>query len=115
MVEQHAAQVRPGKVEDVELLASLGRVLARAVSADRDFPPFRRATRDGYAVRAADLAKLPATLEVIGEIKAGAAPEDLPGDVGPGKPSAIMTGAPAAAGCGCGGHGRIHFTDRQVG
>ena len=28
--------------------------------------------RDGYAVRAADLAQLPATLEVIGEIKAGA-------------------------------------------
>ncbi|MGC2194372.1 MAG: hypothetical protein WA628_06830, partial [Terriglobales bacterium] len=54
VVEQHAAQVQPGKVEDVELLASLGRVLARAVSADRDFPPFRRAMRDGYAVRAAD-------------------------------------------------------------
>ena len=34
--------------------------------------------RDGYAVRAADLSRLPATLEVIGEIKAGARTEDIP-------------------------------------
>ena len=97
-VEQQAERVRPGDVEKVELLASLGRVLAKTVSADRDFPPFRRAMRDGYAVRASDLANLPASLAVIGEIKAGAAPADLPGTVGPGQAAAIMTGAPAPVG-----------------
>jgi molybdopterin molybdotransferase len=98
VVERHAAKVQPGGVEEVELLSSLGRVLACTVSADRDFPPFRRAMRDGYAVRAADLANLPATLEVIGEIKAGAAPEDIPSDVGHGQAAGIMTGAPAPDG-----------------
>jgi molybdopterin molybdotransferase len=95
VVEGQAAQVRPRIKENVELPASLGRVLAEPVAADRDFPPFRRAMRDGYALRAADLAKLPATLEVIGEIKAGAAPEALPREVGAGQAAAIMTGAPA--------------------
>jgi molybdopterin molybdotransferase len=72
--------------------------LAQEVVADRDFPPFRRAMRDGYAVRAADLARLPATLEVVGEIKAGAAVEDLPPEIAPGQAAGIMTGAPAPSG-----------------
>ncbi|HEY0794908.1 MAG TPA: hypothetical protein VGD64_03930, partial [Acidisarcina sp.] len=41
--------------ENVALLESQGRVLAEAVVADRDQPPFRRATRDGFACRAADV------------------------------------------------------------
>ena len=93
LVERHAAEVRTGEVETEQLLASIGRVLAKPVLADRDFPPFRRAMRDGYAVRARDLTQLPTTLEVIAEIKAGAAPEDLPGEVRPGQAAAIMTGA----------------------
>jgi len=97
-VEQHAGGVRPGEAENVDLRASLGRVLAAPIAADRDFPPFPRAMRDGYAVRAADLAQLPATLEVIGEIRAGAPPEALPGSVGRGQAVAIMTGAPAPPG-----------------
>jgi len=97
-VEQHATGMRPAVVETVDLLASVNRVLAQSVIADRDFPPFRRAMRDGYAVRAADLANLPATLQVIGEIKAGAPPESLPAEVGPGQAAAIMTGAPAPKG-----------------
>jgi molybdopterin molybdotransferase len=102
-VEQHAAQVRPGEArpaeaQSVDLLASLGRVLAAPIVADRDFPPFPRAMRDGYALRAADLAQLPATLEVIGEIRAGAAPDELPGEIAPGQAVAIMTGAPAPPG-----------------
>src|ERR1700756_3688174 len=78
LVENHAAQIRPGEVELEQILATAGRVLARPIVADRDFPPFRRAMRDGYAVRASDLARLPGTLQVIGEIKAGAAVEDVP-------------------------------------
>ncbi len=64
--------MRPHGKELVELLDAAGQVLAEPIIADRNFPPFRRATRDGYALRAADLAQLPATLEVVGEIKAGA-------------------------------------------
>ena len=98
VVEGQAAEVRARTKEKVEILASLGRVLAEPIAADRDFPPFRRAMRDGYALRAADLASLPATLEVIGEIKAGAPPEAVPREVGAGQAAAIMTGAPAPNG-----------------
>ena len=97
-VEEHAARVRPGETEDVDLRASLGRVLAAPIVADQDFPPFPRAMRDGYALRAADLTLVPATLEVIGEIRAGAAPEELPREVRSGQAAAIMTGAPAPSG-----------------
>ena len=98
VVERHATEVRPGQVETEQLLASTGRVLAKPIVADRDFPPFRRAMRDGYAVRARDLRQLPANLDVIAEIKAGAAPEDLPAEVRPGQAAAIMTGAPTPDG-----------------
>jgi len=91
-------QARPWGVEGVDLLSALGRVLALPIPADRDFPPFRRAMRDGYAVRAADLAQLPVTLEVIGEIKAGAAASEIPREVNPGQAVAIMTGAPTPSG-----------------
>jgi molybdopterin molybdotransferase len=94
-VEEHATQLRPHGKELVELLDSAGQVLAEAVSADRNFPPFPRATRDGYAVRADDLAQLPATLRVIGEIKAGASDALT---VKAGEAAAIMTGAPAPSG-----------------
>jgi molybdopterin biosynthesis enzyme len=40
LVERHAAEVRTGEVETEQLLASIGRVLAKPVVADRDFPPF---------------------------------------------------------------------------
>jgi len=65
--------------------------LAEGIVADRDFPPFARATRDGYAVRAADVAKTPARLDVIGEIKAGDLPDNLTVDHG--QAVSIMTGA----------------------
>lgn len=94
-VEAHAARMQPPASETVELLPAAGRVLAEPVIADRDFPPFRRATRDGYAVRAADLETLPALLKVIGEIKAGSDPGPT---LAAGHAAAIMTGAPAPAG-----------------
>ena len=96
VVERHAAQAHARGTENVDLLAACGRVLAEALVADRDFPPFRRAMRDGYAVRSADLAQLPATLDVIGEVRAGAA--DVPAEVLSGQAVAIMTGAPSPAG-----------------
>jgi molybdopterin molybdotransferase len=97
LVEEHAAQLRPHGKELVELLEGAGQILAEPILADRNFPPFPRAMRDGYAVRAADLARVPATLEVIGEIKAGARAEDVP-TLQPGQAADIMTGAPAPSG-----------------
>jgi len=98
LVEQHAAALPPGEAERVPLLEAAGRVLAQPVLADRDFPPFRRVMRDGYAVQAADLARLPATLDLVGEIKAGATPENMLARVGTGQAAVIMTGAPAPDG-----------------
>ncbi len=97
-VEEQAARLKPGKASSVTLLAAVGRVLAEPIFADRDFPPFRRAARDGYAVRAADLATLPATLEVVAEIKAGPSAADAAVHLKAGQAAAIMTGAPAPDG-----------------
>jgi molybdopterin molybdotransferase len=104
LVEHHAATLHPRGKELVDLLdgvsvnaTSAGQVLADPVLADRHFPPFPRAMRDGYAVRAADLSRLPATLDVIGEIKAGAGNKDIP-LLQAGQAATIMTGAPAPPG-----------------
>ena len=96
IVEQHAASVRASEVETIELLAARERVLAEEIVADRDFPPFARATRDGYAVHAADVEQVPARLEVIGEIKAGNSAEGLA--IARGQAVSIMTGAPLPTG-----------------
>jgi molybdopterin molybdotransferase len=98
VVETHATGVAARGTETVELLEAAGRVLAEPIAADRDFPPFPRATRDGYAVRAADLATLPAMLNMIGEIKAGEKWAKIPVGVEPGQAVAIMTGAPVPTG-----------------
>ena len=65
-------------------------------SAGEDVPPFANSAVDGYAVRAADLAAVPAELTVVGELAAGAAPYD--GVLEPGQAVRIMTGAPIPAG-----------------
>ncbi len=95
-VEEQASWVTPVAEETVDLLHAAGRVLAESISADRDIPPFPRSTRDGYAVRAADLTTLPAKLKVIGEIKAG--PVQLPSTLDRGEAFSIMTGAPVPQG-----------------
>ena len=69
---------------------ALGRVLADDVLADRNYPPFDRAARDGFAVRAADVAQPGAKLSVIGESRAGVA---FDGVVSAGTCVQIMTGA----------------------
>src|SRR5271168_5588112 len=80
--------------ERVALPEAHGRVLARDVAADRDYPPFDRSARDGYAVRAAE-AVAGATLLCVGEIKAGDVP---PAFSGHGTCLQIMTGAPVPRG-----------------
>jgi molybdopterin molybdotransferase len=90
LVEGLAAELRPRGRELVTLLDAHGRILAEAIHADREFPPFPRAARDGYAVRAGDLGQVPAELQVIGEVRAGSAPDVR---IGAGKAVSIMTGA----------------------
>ncbi len=98
VVEQQAALVSAAAAESVDLLSAVDRVLAESVAADRDVPPFPRSTRDGYALRSADLSHIPGRLEVIGEIKAGASLEKIPTKIDAGQVVAIMTGAPVPSG-----------------
>jgi len=94
IVLEHAHTLKPRDSEMLELIASSRYVLAEAITADRDFPPFDRATRDGYAIRAADLVKVPVRLEVTGEIRAGAKPTESACPLNSGEAVEIMTGAP---------------------
>jgi molybdopterin molybdotransferase len=82
-------------VQDLEIVAlrdARGRVLAEPIRADRDFPPTDRSAMDGYAVRAADVARPGAVLRLTGEIRAGQAPERSAA-VEPGCAVRILTGA----------------------
>ncbi len=98
VVEKHAAEIPPPAAESVELLSAADRVLAEEIFADRNIPPFPRSTRDGYAVRSADVARAPAVLDVIGEIKAGEKLQKIPTSIEPGQAVSIMTGAPVPDG-----------------
>ncbi len=78
----------------VSLDAAYGRVLAEPLRADRDQPPFPRATRDGFTARAEDWGRGPLT--VAGLLRAG---EVWPGPALPrGTCVEIMTGAPVPPG-----------------
>jgi molybdopterin molybdotransferase len=90
-----AMGVRAPLAETVPLHEALSRVLANPVVADRDYPPFDRATRDGYAVRSSDVAQVPTTLRCRGQIKAGGAFNSA---VGSGECIEIMTGAAVPSG-----------------
>jgi molybdopterin molybdotransferase len=93
VLAQTASLATPA-TELVSLLASEDRVLAEAVRADRDQPPFDRSTRDGFAVRAADFGSGP--LNIAGQIRAG---EQWQGPaLEPGTAIGIMTGAPMPEG-----------------
>lgn len=90
IVLQHAAGVKRPSQESVGLVSSLGRVLAVAVRADRDQPPFDRSTRDGFAVRSKE-AMAGGWLTVVGQVAAGSVWEK---GLGGGQTVEIMTGAP---------------------
>ena len=93
-LEQILAKVRPLPTERVELVASLGRVLAETVRSTRVIPPWPNSSMDGYAVRASDTHP-GAALTVVGRIVAGALP-DRP--IGTGETMRIFTGAPLPGG-----------------
>lgn len=83
-------------IETVGLDEAYGRVLAGAVVAKRDQPPFRASAMDGYALRGSDALDRQAPVTVIGESAAGMA---FNGAVLPGQSVRIFTGAPVPADC----------------
>jgi len=79
----------PLPAENVPLAQAHGRVLAADLTALRTQPPAAVSAMDCYAVRAADVAAVPARLRLIGEVAAGH-PFDSP--VGTGQAARIFTG-----------------------
>ena len=94
VVEQVGKRKGPPATAVVSVWDALGLVLAQEVQADREYPPFDRSTRDGYAVRSKE-ATPGAQLKCVGEIKAGDTVREAPA---PGTCLQIMTGAAVPAG-----------------
>jgi molybdopterin molybdotransferase len=90
-----ASARKPVGRESVTIEAALGRTLASDLCALRTQPPFANSAMDGYALRAADTARLPARLRIIGESAAGRA---FAGTVGANEAVRIFTGAPMPEG-----------------
>ena len=72
-LERILSTFAPLAAEQVSLAAALGRVLAADVTARLTQPPAAVSAMDGYAVRAADVAQVPARLRVVGMAPAGGA------------------------------------------
>lgn len=81
--------------EIVTLARALGRTLAQDLTSRLAQPPQAVSAMDGYAVRAADLARLPIRLRQIGVSAAG---NGFPRPVGAGEAVRIFTGAPVPEG-----------------
>jgi molybdopterin molybdotransferase len=90
------------EAEEIDLLESLGYVLAEDVYSEIDVPSFASSVFDGYVVRSVDIAGAsrdkPAKLKVIDMIAAGGLPNKK---VVEGTASRIMTGAPMPDGADC--------------
>ncbi len=70
-------------------------MLAEEVRANRDQPPYDILAMDGFALRSADLVNVPATLEIVEDIKAGDMPTRT---LTSGQCARIMTGTPMPQG-----------------
>src|SRR5436309_6924761 len=91
-----AATIEGTAPESVPVGEAWGRVLARDLVCDVDWPPFDTSAMDGYAVRLEDASRPDATLrERPGIVVAG---ESSPGAISPGEAVRIMTGAPLPSG-----------------
>jgi molybdopterin molybdotransferase len=82
-------------VESVTLHQLRGRTLAEGLKAQRTQPPLAVSAMDGYAIRAGDVAQLPARLKLIGESAAG---HGFHGSLQVGECVRIFTGAPVPDG-----------------
>src|SRR5205807_2922777 len=83
------AGAEPLAAEAAPLADAHGRALAADVKALRTQPPADVSAMDGYAVRAADVATVPARLKLAGEVAAG---HPFEGTVGAGQAARIFTG-----------------------
>ncbi len=84
------AEISAGAAEKVPLAEAHGRVLREQIIALHDAPAADNSAMDGYAVRAEDVQRVPATLDVIGDIPAG---HPTNTHLRPGTAMTIMTGA----------------------
>jgi molybdopterin molybdotransferase len=88
-----AAYQPPERVEPVPTADALGRVLAEAITAPEDLPPFRRSLMDGYAVRAADTtgatSESPRRLAIVADVAMGSVAGRA---IGPGEAARVPTG-----------------------
>ena len=91
-VLEHA---EPLATEMAALVDAHGRVLGEDLKALRTQPPAAMSAMDGYAARAADVASVPVTLKLVGEVAAG---HPFEGAVGPGEAARIFTGGVLPAG-----------------
>jgi len=103
--------------ERVPLVKASGRILAYAIFAEFDLPPFPNSAMDGYAIRSEDVASAtrdhPVNLKIIGDIPAGGYSEGI---VGIGEAMRIMTGAAIPDGADAVVPvEETDFTSRQVG
>lgn len=87
--ERIASAFKPTGSETIAIGEAAGRVLAEDARARLNQPPAPVSSMDGYAVRAADAAHIPATLRVIGSSPAG---HPFGGKVGSGEAVQIFTG-----------------------
>ena len=92
---QILAQTSPLTPVRTPLADALGLMLAEDLTTPHDLPPFDNSSMDGFAVRAVDIAPIPAVLPVQGDIAAGAV--SVPA-LTPGMALRIMTGAPVPEG-----------------
>ena len=101
MISVEEAQARilrplaPMPAEQVGLSNAFGRVLAEDLSSRVTMPPVAVSAMDGYAVRAEDVARVPANLRIVAEVPAGQTTER---EIGAGETARIFTGAPLPAG-----------------
>jgi molybdopterin molybdotransferase len=94
VIEEVGKRNAPRAPAAVSVWDALGLVLAQEVKTDREYPPFDRSTRDGYAVRSKET-KPGAQLKCVGEIKAG---DTVRESLAAGSCLQIMTGAAVPAG-----------------
>src|SRR6267154_2263950 len=88
-------RAEPLATEMASLVEAHGRVLGNDIKALRTQPPAAMSAMDGYAARAADVASVPATLKLVGEVAAG---HPFEGTVGSGEAARIFTGGVLPAG-----------------
>jgi molybdopterin molybdotransferase len=94
VIEQVGKKRGPHATKSVSVWDALGLVLAQEIKTDREYPPFDRSTRDGYAVRSRDVSP-GVQLYCAGEIKAG---DTVTGSLAAQTCIQIMTGAAVPAG-----------------